>query len=423
MLDKQTIKRKLYLWGAQYFMWWAALSFRRWRPRVIAVTGSVGKTTMLHLLELQLGEQAHYSHNANSAFGIAFDVVGLRGVTDRRRRWLYLLLAVPWRALTYRRRQEFYVVEIDGERPHEATMIADWLKPEVSLWISVGNSHAVYFDEQVASGAFTTVEEAIAYEFASIPRATGQLVMIDGTNELMRRNVEDVSAQIIMVNGVPDAYTVTPTDTRFTISGINFTFQFPAPKEISVQLQMLVHLADYLQIPVASDVSKFRMPPSRSNFFRGKNGLKLIDSSYNAHLMSMRSMIEMFQQMDVPHKWLVIGDMVEQGKGEADQHCQLGELLATTDAEVIVLVGRRTAKYTLPVLQQHDRDQVYSFEKTQDALAFIEQQATGQETLLLKGSQYLEWIVEKLLADPSDVAKLARQEPAARRRRESRGLL
>ena len=41
---------------------------------------------------------------------------------------------------------------------------------------------------------------------------------------------------------------------------------------------------------------------------------------------------------------------------------------------------------------------------------------------MLKGSQYLEWIVEKLLADKANITKLARQDAAAKRRRAKWGL-
>ena len=47
---------------------------------------------------------------------------------------------------------------------------------------------------------------------------------------------------------------------------------------------------------------------------------------------------------------------------------------------------------------------------------------TGQETLIFKGSQYLEWVIEKLLADPADASKLCRREKAAVARRKNWGL-
>ena len=73
------LKKKFYFVAAGYFKFFANISLKRWHPRIIIITGSAGKTTMLNLVESQLGDKAHYSHNANSAFGIAFDVLGQRG--------------------------------------------------------------------------------------------------------------------------------------------------------------------------------------------------------------------------------------------------------------------------------------------------------------------------------------------------------
>ena len=56
------------------------------------------------------------------------------------------------------------------------------------------------------------------------------------------------------------------------------------------------------------------------------------------------------------------------------------------------------------------------------ALKYIENHITGRETLIFKGSQYLEWIIEKLLEHPEDAKKLCRREKAAVARRKSWGL-
>ena len=92
-------KKRFYFVAARYFRFFANFALRRWHPRIIAVTGSAGKTTMLHLVEFELGERAHYSHDANSAFGIAFDLLGMDGVRGSKLRWLQLFLLAPIRAL------------------------------------------------------------------------------------------------------------------------------------------------------------------------------------------------------------------------------------------------------------------------------------------------------------------------------------
>ena len=45
------LKKRFYFIAAAYFRFFANFALKRWHPRVIAITGSVGKTTMLHLLE------------------------------------------------------------------------------------------------------------------------------------------------------------------------------------------------------------------------------------------------------------------------------------------------------------------------------------------------------------------------------------
>lgn len=418
------IKKKLYFVVAAYFRLWTNISLRRWRPQVIAVTGSVGKTTMLHLLELQLGSAAHYSHFANSAFGVSFDIVGVRGITGSKKRWLKLFFLVPFKSLTFTHKEKYYVVEIDGERPHEAEFLASWLKPAVTLWVSSGRSHAVYFDGLVKAGKFATVEQAIANEFAALPRHTADLVVLDGDNELMRAETTNLTATTI---GVTESnlqnYKVTPQTSKFTMHGGEFTFSYPLPRETYVQLAMLELLCKHLQLPVRYDMHDFTMPPGRSSYLPGIKGVNIIDSSYNAHLISMKSMLQMMQSMHADVKWLVIGDMTDQGAGEADQHAKLGEAMAQVDADKYVLVGRRTAKYTKAALEAAGKaDKTVSFLKTTDAKEYLETQTTGHETILFKGSQYLEWIVEKLLENPADISKLPRQEEAARRRRASWGL-
>lgn len=410
---------------AGYFRWWANKSLQRWQPRIIAVTGSVGKTTMLHLLEQQLGKRAHYSHNANSAFGIAFDIVGLRGITNTKLRWLYLLVAVPLRSLSFTRTREYYVVEIDGERPNEVEFVASWLRPEVTLWVSLGNSHAVYFDKQVAAGMFSSVETAIAHEFARLPRHTTKYVIANGDEQLIRDSLTKVRIRTDYVSLADlQRYTVTPSQTDFTLRDTHtFHFSYPMPRETGLQLGILEKLMAYLGLEIDYSMPNFTMPPGRSSYFAGIESTHLIDSSYNAHLISMRSMIDMLDAMDMPHKWLVLGDMIEQGKSERDLHEQLARRIIESDAERVVLIGRRLKRYALPILQGSASLQIAAFDSPDEAYDYIHGEIRGGETLLFKGSQYLEWIVGKMLANPDqDKKMLARQEPSAQKRRKKRGL-
>lgn len=415
-------KKRFYFRVAKYFQHFADKSLKRWNPRIIAVTGSAGKTTMLHLLEHEIGNKAHYSHDANSAFGVSFDVLGIRGIKGSKLRWIYLLIAAPIKSFYYKHKEKFYVVEIDGERPHEAEFLASWLKPEVTIWVSVGLSHAVQFENVVKTGEFNSLDEAIAHEFASLPRYTKELVYIDADSKLMHKMTANISAKVVAFKKSDlKKYVVYPDSTDFTYGDTTFHFNHPEPRDLAYNLLVLRDLMQYLKLPFKSDFSGLIMPPGRSSYLKGKNGLTIIDSSYNAHIISVTSILDMARRMHADHKWLIIGDIVDQGSIEGEEHEKLADLIANVKPENVILVGRRTKKYTAPRLKELGITARTTLDPKK-ALEYIEKHTTGKETLIFKGSQYLEWIIEKLLLNPEDAAKLCRREPAAIKRRKKWGL-
>ena len=416
------LKKRFYFVAAKYFRHFADRALKRWQPRVIAITGSAGKTTMLHLVEHEMGKKAHYSHDANSAFGVSFDILGLKGIRGSKLRWIHLFAAAPFKAFFSRHKEKFYVVEIDGERPHEAEFLAKWLKPEVTIWVSIGRSHAVQFEKEVEEGKFASLDEAITAEFATLPQNTTKLVYIDANSKLMKTATQDIKAKVIPIKKTEiKKYVVCPDSTDFTYGDTTFHFNHPEPKDIAFNLLALQDLMKYLKMPFKSDFSDITVAPGRSSYFKGKNGLEIVDSSYNAHMISMASILDMAKRMHADHKWLVIGDIVDQGSTEAEEHKKLAGLIADVEPEKVILVGRRTKKYTAPELKKLGVSAVATLDPRK-ALEYIEKRTKGRETLIFKGSQYLEWIIEKLLADPKDARKLCRREKAAVQRRKSWGL-
>ena len=417
-----TLKKKLYFRVAGYFRFFANIAFKRWHPRVIAVTGSAGKTTMMKMLEHEIGDKAHYSKDANSTFGIPFDVLGLKGIRGSKLRWAWLFLVTPFKGLFKRWKQKFYVVEIDGERPHEAEFLAEWLKPEVTIWVSIGLSHAVQFEKAVSEGEFNDVGEAIVAEFANLPANTTKRVYIDADSKIMERATKGISAKVIPISKREiKKYVVYPDSTDFTYGDTTFHFSHPEPKDIAFNLLVLQDLMKYLKLKFKPDFSEMPMAPGRCSYFEGKRGIQIVDSTYNAHMISMTSVLDMAKRMHAEKKWLVIGDIVDQGLLEKSEHIRLAEYIAAVKAERVILVGRRTKKWTAPELKELGVSVVATTDPRK-ALEYIEKHTRGDETLIFKGSQYLEWVIEKLLANPADAEKLCRREKAAIARRKSWGL-
>ena len=337
---------------------------------------------MLSLIEAQLGNKAHYSHNANSAFGIAFDILGMRGITGSKLHWISLILKTPWRGLRFRHREKFYVVEIDGERPHEAEFLAEWLKPEITIWVSIGLSHVVQFEKVVKEGKFKDLSEAITSEFANLPAYTTKRVYIDADSKLMKKATENIKAKVIPIKKtLLKKYVVFADSTDFTYGDTTFHFNHPEPKDIAFNLFVLQDLMKYLKLPFNPDFSDVLVAPGRSSYFKGKKGIDIVDSSYNAHMISMASTLDMAKRMHAERKWLIIGDIVDQGSLEETEHKKLAEMIADVKPDRVILVGRRTKKYTAPRLKELGVSAVATTDPKK-ALLYLENHITGSFPLL-----------------------------------------
>lgn len=420
-----TPKERLYFWVARYFRFWANISLKRWKPEIIAITGSTGKTTLLQILDTQLSDKAHFSHDANSIYGISFDILGLRGVTSSRSEWLKLAFAAPWRAFTYTRHEPYYVVEIDGARPNGARILASWLRPRITTLTNIEESHAVFFDSQVASGIHASHLDAIIDEFMSLPRSTiGSLIVPANDPTVLaalKKNNDKITAEVIPLeqSRFLKKYDVRLNGTDFVFSSGTYSFSQPLPEEVWLQLAMAEEIMQLLNLPVQKhDFSTMQLPAGRSSVLNGIKNTHIIDSSYNAQLGSMIATLKMFDAMSLEHKWIVIGDIIELGDSEREQHQKLGEFLATYPAEKIILIGRRLKRDTAPLISGENS---FVCDNAHQALDFLIANLAGGETILFKGSQHLEWMISKLLASPGDTSKLARQSPADYARRKKLG--
>ncbi len=395
-------KKRSHFAMARYFRFFANFAFRRWHPRVIAVSGSSDRAMMLHMIEFELGDRAHYSRHANSALDIALDILGIDSAHGANYHWLKLIFLAPIRAFYYRRKEEFYVVGIDAEHSHGAESLATWLKPEVTLWLSPSTTNTD--------------------EFTTLLRNTEKYVYVEAGSLETKAATKGAKAKVVEFDKKKlKRYNVYPTRTDFIFESASFHFVQPQPKDLAVQLMMLESLVDYLGVTLRTDFSSMPVPAGRSSYLSGKKGLNIVDGSYDARLVSAQPILEMARDLRAGHKWLVIGDVTGQNDAEGDDHRKLANLIADAGPEMVILVGPRTKEFTAPRLRELGVPARTTLDPKK-ALTFIEQNATGEETLIFKGGEYLEWVIEKLLDNPEDAKYLPYREPAAVKRREKRGL-
>ena len=401
------IKKTLYFPIANYFRFFAKIQLSLWKPRIIVVTGSSGKTTLLHLIESQIGDRAKYSHLANSSFGIPFDILGLKRKSLMINEWIFLFFLTPFKAFKRPFKEKIYVVEADCDRPNEGKFLSELLKPEVTLWISSNTTHSVNFDILVNNKKFESVEKAIAYEFGYFIQRTTKLSIVNGDSRLIDEQLKRTKSlcKKVTKDYHLDDYKLSKNHTIFKIDGKIYSFNFLLPEDAFYSIYMCNSLLQYLQMQSDPSFSNFILPEGRSSLFKGIKNTILIDSTYNATPDGMRAIIEMYSKYPSEKKWLVLGDMIELGLEEEKEHKKLAEIISKIKLEKIILVGPRLSKYTSPMLKT-----AKSFIMPKEALDYLNENIKNEETILFKGARFLEGILENLLLNKNDANFLVRRE-------------
>ena len=388
-----------------YCCFFSRIYLRRWRPTVIVITGSVGKTNLLYLLKEQFGSEAAYSYRANTKTGITFSVLGLPAAA-KRWRWPLLLTAVPLMAFLKRvRKEEFYLVEYDVSETAAARYFKWWLNPAICLWTTVSRSHVQAFDRAARRQSREPLE-LVLEDFAKVAGAASERIFAPAANRLMRDSLKGAATPISWTADELLAYRVGPEGTVFEFAEREFVFSQPLPRQLADSLVLMVDLLKHCGREVKTDCRDWPAPPGRSSLLAGYKGCWLIDSSYNAQLEAVAAVLEMFKEFSAEKKWLVIGDMTEQGSFVEQAHQKLAELIAGFKPDRLFLVGRRMKRYAGPLLEEQYPDLHWSPRADAALIKLLKDSITGEEAILFKGAGFLDILVEALLENRADAALL-----------------
>jgi len=385
-------------------------------PRIILITGSTAKTTTLHLVESQLGHLAKYSHKANSSYGIPFDILNLHRTTLKPFEWIGIFFAAPFAVFKTLPTEKIYIVEADCDRPFEGNFLGDFLKPEVTIWLSSARTHSVNFEKLVGC-KFGNVEEAIAFEYGNYLENTSKLAIINADNPLITGQIKRTRALVKTISVENLKYAISDDGTEFHIDNKKISLPYLLPEETFYSIAGVIELLKYLQLSFDSTFKNFTLPPGRSSVFAGIKNTLIVDSSYNADLSSMNAILSMFDKLN-GKKWVVLSDMIEQGRIEKEEHEKLADIVAAMKLDKIILTGPRMGKYMLPRLQgsvisgqeSGRKEAIVYFDKPRQVLDYLEENIAGGELILFKGARFLEGVIEHLLENKNDAEKLCRRE-------------
>lgn len=386
-----------------YFCFFSRIFLARWRPEVIVITGTVGKTSLLHLLAEQLGDDFIYSRRSNSKIGITLNMLGVAAISPHGRwRWLLLILLVPLKAFFEPTpKQKKYLVEYDAYDPTSSKFFKWWLRPRFVVWLTVSEAHTENFDRRASLRKKTPLTLMIE-EFRSIAVSASELIFAPASSRDIKRALKGCAIPVEWVSSVAPDYSATPQATIFKLRSAEFIFSHPLPESFGQTLVIMEALVKRLGYSVKHDLRSWTPPPGRNTLLRGVKGSYLIDSSYNAQIESVLAVLDMFKQFEAPKKWLVFGGLLEQGSATAKSHERLAKALAKFKADRLFLVGPRTKKHICPALRRAKVDFHHVDQIDKSFLNLLLREITGSEAILFKGSGFLGALVEALLADETD---------------------
>lgn len=349
-------------------------------PKVVAVTGSNGKTTTKDMIESVL--KPHFKvkktqGNYNNEIGLPLTILELDHDT------------------------EISILEMGMSGFHQIELLSNLTHPDVAVITNIGESHM----QDLGS------REGIAqakFEITTGLKSDG-LFIFDGDEPLLAPHVNTLKdVEVISVGLQSENKYVCHLD-EIASEGISFTLnteEYHLPilgKHNMTNAAMAIAVGKHLGLTydmIRRNIAQVKLTGMRMEQHSLPQGGLVINDAYNASPTSMRAAIDTLGAME-GRKILVLGDVLELGDNSADMHATVGAYLEGKAIDILYTFGTQAAN--IHRASQRYVQNAQHFEDKSALIQQLKQQVQSGDKVLVKGSRgmKLEEAVDALLEDGS----------------------
>lgn len=399
--------------------WQAKIVVKKYKPKIIAITGSVGKTSTKDALFTVLSnfKKVRKSEKSfNSEIGLPLTILGLpNGWSDP---FIWIENILKGFILIFKRQKypEYLILEIGVGKPGDIKKnVLPWLKTDVVIITR-------FPDKPVHVEFFGSVDKIIEEKSILINTLKDHGILIlnhDDEKVYSLHNKSKAKTVSYGLNENATYHATFPTYLYKTMGevdapvGINFKLEhngnaFPVtlPNVLSMhnvsQASSVLACAcelgcDFLES--INTLNSYSNPPGRLNLIEGINNSFVIDDTYNSSPVAMDSAIKVLTDIKSKRKIAVLGDMLELGKFTEEEHRLVGEKIKDI-IDILIVVGPR-AKFIAEgaIDSGFSNQKVFYFDTSKNAGSFLEKEIKKGDVVLIKGSQgvRLERAVEMIM--------------------------
>jgi len=395
---------------------------KKYKPDVIGITGSVGKTSSKEAVADVLSHKFSIRKslkNYNNEVGVPLTIIGAGKTAGKSIfGWLKIFIkALRLILMSSKNYPDMLVLEMGADKPGDIQYLTDMVPCKVGVLTFISHAHTEFFKtiKKIAQEKRVIVSRLQPDGFA----------VLNFDNELTMETASVTKAEVITY-GFKEGAQLRATGMNFFFdekgwpAGINFKVLYkgnvvpiflPGVISKSAVYAALAGLAVGLVFGVnlvegAQALNKPSGLPGRMKLIRGIKETLIIDDTYNSSPEAAKAALDALAQIKVEsgkEKYVVFGDMLELGQETENFHREIGFKIAELGVDFLLTVGE-AAKHTAQSAKEAGMDEhrIATFSKAESAGIFLQDKLKQGDIALVKGSQSMrmEKIVKEVMAEP-----------------------